>query len=158
MEGEALYWRRLAKQQARTLQECMQSNTSTEFVGWCAYFDLYEWEFLTKDQAQLALIASEVRRLGILVASIFGGKGDLPPLKDFILKRELPEPPPSNVELDDAEWEPLEEEDKGGIEIGDPLDEKWQKVNDSINSEFAMMAALMGGAAEYKPAGAADGN
>lgn len=153
MEGEALYWMRLASRQARSLQECKEANTSTEFVDWKVYFDTYEWDTVSKDQAQLAVVASEVRRLYLLVLHVFGGKGDLPELKAFLLTKDVPEPPapPSPDSLEDAEWE--EPEDPSGIEIGDPLDDKWQKVSDSINSEFAMMAALMGRAVEYKPAG-----
>jgi len=142
---------RLASRQHRTLQECKESNTSTEFVDWKTYFDTHEWDVVSKDQAQLAVIASEIRGLYLLILHIFGGKGELPPLKAFLLTKDVPEPPAApSPEIEDAEWGEPEEPD--GIEIGEPLDDKWQKVNDSINSEFAMMAAFMGQAVQYKPA------
>ncbi len=161
MEGETVYWHRLAELQGRSFQECQDSNTSTEFVRWQVYFDLFAWKFTTKDQAQLAVVASEVRRLTLTLGAIFGAKDKLPALKDFFLEIETDkpaEPPPCELEIEEVEWErPEPEAELSGIEIGQPLDEKWEKVNDSINSEFAMFAALLGGGATYTPAGEASG-
>lgn len=162
MEGELSHWHRLADRQSRSLQECMESNTSTEFLQWNAYYEVYEWQFAGPVVAQLALVASEVRQLTLTLEAVFGGKGTLPPLKDFFLTPELPVPGeelPSATEVDveidyDAGETAFDAYKPGAVEIGGELDEKWQKVNDSIKGELAFWASMIGpDGAQFKEGG-----
>ena len=78
---------KLARYQNKSLQECMQSNTSLEFIDWCIYDQELKWQEKEKIDYYLAQIASEIRR----IATAFGGDKSKTSIQDCILLFEMTE-------------------------------------------------------------------
>lgn len=76
---------RLARYQNKSLQECMQTNTSLEFIDWCIYDQELKWQEKEKQDYYLAQIASEIRKLAVA----FGGDKSKVQVLDCILPFEM---------------------------------------------------------------------
>jgi len=149
-EGETYLWHRLAHRLKQPLYECQEETSSTDFIRWNEFLNREEWETHTKDQHQMAMVAYEVHRLTHVVASMFVKKGtrlpEIPPFEEFLIKFGTKGEPKEeeikavivNPEYADPHVPGNFEKGYGlsGIEVGQPLDEKWQKVNDRAKATW----------------------
>lgn len=58
---ERKVWYRLAYRQHCSLQKCLNSNTSSEFIQWITELEEIEWTERTKQDHYMAQLAAEVR-------------------------------------------------------------------------------------------------
>jgi hypothetical protein len=139
MEGENYAWMRLAFRMKKSPQRCQDEFTSTEFIMANKFLDEEEWHTHDKNSYQLARVAWEVAKVGMMIS---GGK--MPPLEEFLVefKRREEEKPPDPTSVEGLDFETGG--GKPGIEIGEPLDEKWQKVNDEAKAEWAALLTAQG--------------
>lgn len=99
---------------------------ATDFLKWVKVIDDLEWHTPNYLAYMLAQVCQEIRRIWLSL----GGKGELPPLEEFLVKF-----------VERGKSQPVsapEKFTKGGIETGDPLDEKWQRVNDAAKARWGV--------------------
>lgn len=163
-------WYRLAGFLKMSVRKCMRVTSSTEFLRWNAYLDRKEWHTHDKQDHYLAVIAYEIHRIYAGLA----GKKEMPEFNRFLLEfgrgeEEVVEatgktigPAPKVVPPKAGPVMERPEEkgdfDKGGgmsgIEVGQPLDDKWQKVNAAAKAKWF---AFVPEAARVKSEGQGDG-
>lgn len=126
-------------------KKCMNSVSSTEFVQLVHLMNEERTE-LTPLHYQVAVVAQQVFRVGAMFAS---GSKRVPPLKDFLIQFDA-----DNRQSDEGDRDKLinphgriDVKDFAGggglrgIEVGQPLNEHWQRVNDHAKMSWAALLA-----------------
>lgn len=129
-----------------TVDDVMDRTSSTQFLKWQKFLDDREWLGKpTRAEHQMAVVAREVFRIALML----GGKGNkLPDMDTFLVKFNTDAPqkedqpeylpdgsrwafkPPPMIPLKDIKGDV-------GIHVGQPLDAKWQAINDHAKAEWA---------------------
>lgn len=144
MTGEELAWLRIAHAQHTNLFDCMENNSSTDFIKWNKYLDGEEYYRKKKPDYSLARIAYEIR----CFMKMLGDKRALPESLDEFIPQFESEPAEYKlvkVVVEEAKAPDFESGGgKPGIEIGDgaELPPKWQQVNAIAKAQWGNLLGV----------------
>jgi hypothetical protein len=148
MTGERWCWFELADRQHRSLQECLESNTSTEFVDWMYYIQekvRREAVQVSKQDYYSAQLAAEIHNFRQMVGC-WTKNPKLVTTEDMLLKFKSSEqpatvstdsvPPPQTIETLPPKKPDIDMDDPESVReaMKNPY---WQKVNSNAKTVWA---------------------